>query len=101
MVFSVLLAAILDFLRDSWPGLRTWNSSKQKCYFEHESQVCMSAVHPNMMYIVMIIETVSAILAAILFCNFEREELKIELCMGQILNQHIRIVWKQLHDKFY
>ena len=26
MVLPVLLAAILDFLRDSWPGLRTWNS---------------------------------------------------------------------------
>ena len=50
MVLSVLLAAILDFLRDSWAGLRTWNSSKQKCYFEHESQVCVSAVHPDMMY---------------------------------------------------
>ena len=50
MVLSVLLAAILDFLRDSWPGLRTWNSSKQKWYFEHESQVCVSAVHSDMMY---------------------------------------------------
>ena len=50
MVLSVLLAAILDFLRDSWPGLRTWNYSKQKYYFEHESQVCVSAVHPDMMY---------------------------------------------------
>ena len=50
MVLSVLLAAILDFLRDSWPGLRRWNSSKLKCYFEHESQVCVSAVHPDMMY---------------------------------------------------
>ena len=50
MVLYVLLAAILDFLRDSWPGLRTWNSSKQKCYFKHESQVCVSAVHPDMMY---------------------------------------------------
>ena len=50
MVLSVLLAAILDFLRDSWPGLRTWNSSKQKCYFELESHVCVSAVHPDVMY---------------------------------------------------
>ena len=50
MVLSVLLAAILDFLRDSWPGLRRWNSSNQKCYFEHESQVCVSAVHPDMVY---------------------------------------------------
>ena len=50
MVLSVLLAAILDFLRESWPGLRTWNSSKQKCYFEQESQVCVSVVHPDMMY---------------------------------------------------
>ena len=50
MVLSVLLAAILDFLRDSWPGLRRLNSSKLKCYFEHESQVCVSAVHPDMMY---------------------------------------------------
>ena len=50
MVVFVLLAAILDILRDSWAGLRTWNSSKQKCYFEHESQVCVSAVHPDMMY---------------------------------------------------
>ena len=50
MVLPVLWAAILDFLRDRWPGLRTWNSSKQKCYFEHESQVCMSAVHPYMKY---------------------------------------------------
>ena len=50
MVLSVLLAAILDFLRDSWPGLGTWNSSKQKWYFEHKSQVCVSAVHPDMMY---------------------------------------------------
>ena len=50
MLLSVLLAAILDFLRVGWPGLRTWNSSKQKCYFQHESQVCMSAVHPDMMY---------------------------------------------------
>ena len=50
MVLSVLLAAILDFLRDSWPGFRRWNSSKLKCYFEHESQVCVSAVHPDMMY---------------------------------------------------
>ena len=50
MVLSVLLAVILDFLRDSWPGLRTWNSSKQKCYFEHKSQVCVSAVHPDMKY---------------------------------------------------
>ena len=52
----------------------------------------MSAVHPDMMYIIMIIETVSVILAAILFCNFESEKLKIELGMGQICNQHIRIV---------
>ena len=50
MVLSVILAAILDFLRDSWPGLGTWNSSKQKWYFEHKSQVCVSAVHPDMMY---------------------------------------------------
>ena len=50
MVLSVLLAAILDFLRESWPGLRTRNSSKQKCYFEQESQVCVSAAHPDMMY---------------------------------------------------
>ena len=40
----------------------------------------------------MIIETLSAILAAILFCNFEREKLEIELGMGQIWNQHIRFV---------
>ena len=40
----------------------------------------------------MIIETLSAILVAILFCNFKREKLKIELGMGQIWNQHIRIV---------
>ena len=26
------------------------NSSKQKFHFEHESQVCVSAVHPEMMY---------------------------------------------------
>ena len=83
MVLSVLLAAILDFLRDSWPGLRTWNFSKQKCYFEHESQVCVSAVHPDMMYnhdnwdFICYFE-------GILFCNFEREKLKIELGMGQI-----------------
>ena len=50
MIFSVLLAAILDFLRDSWPGLRTWNSSKQKCYFDIESQVCVSDVHPDVVY---------------------------------------------------
>ena len=50
MVLSVLFAAILNFLRDSWPGLGTWNSSKQKWYFEHKSQVCVSAVHPDMMY---------------------------------------------------
>ena len=50
MVLSVLAAAILDFLRDSWPGLKTWNSSEQKCYFEHERQICVSAVHPDMMY---------------------------------------------------
>ena len=50
---------------------------------------------------IMIIETILAILAAILFCNFEMEKLKIELGMGQIWNQPIRIVWKQLHDKFY
>ena len=50
MVLSVLLAAILDFLSDSWPGLRTWNSSKQKCYFEPESQVCVADVHPDVMY---------------------------------------------------
>ena len=50
MILSVLLAAILDFLRDRWPGLRTWNSSKQTCYLEHGSQVCMSAVHPYMKY---------------------------------------------------
>ena len=42
--------------------------------------------------IIMILETISAILAAILFCNFEKEKLKIELGMGQIWNQHIRIV---------
>ena len=42
--------------------------------------------------IVMIIETLSAILAVILFFNFEREKLKIELGMGKIWNQHIRIV---------
>ena len=34
-------------------------------------------------------ETLSVILAAILFFNFEREKLKIELGMGQIWNQHI------------
>ena len=50
MVLPVLLAAILDFLRDSWPGLRTWNSSKQKFYFELESQVCVSDVHPDGIY---------------------------------------------------
>ena len=50
MVLSVLLAAILDFLRDSLPGLRTWNSPKQKFYFELESQVCVSNVHPDVMY---------------------------------------------------
>ena len=49
-VLPVLLAAILDFLRDSWTGLRTWNSAKQKCYFELESQVCVSDVHPDVMY---------------------------------------------------
>ena len=32
-------------------------------------------------------------------CNFEREKLKIELGLGQIWNQHIRIVWKHVHDK--
>ena len=32
------------------PGLRTWISLKQKGYFKHESQVCVSAVHPDMMY---------------------------------------------------
>ena len=42
--------------------------------------------------IILIIETLPAILAAILFCNFEREKLKIELVMGQIWNQHIRTV---------
>ena len=42
--------------------------------------------------IIMIIETLSAILAAILFCNSEKEKLKIELGMGQIWNQHIRFV---------
>ena len=50
MVLPVLLAANLYFLRDSWPGLRTWNSSKQKCYFELESQVCVSDVHSDVMY---------------------------------------------------
>ena len=34
--------------------------------------------------IIMLIETLSAILAVILFCNFEREKLKIELGMGQM-----------------
>ena len=42
--------------------------------------------------IFMIIVNLSAILAAILFFNFEREKLKIELGMGKIWNQHIRIV---------
>ena len=42
--------------------------------------------------IIMIIVNLSAILAAILFFNFEREKLKIELGMGKIWNQHIRIV---------
>ena len=50
MELSVLLAAILDFLRDSCPGLGTSNSSKQKWYFEYKRQVCVSAVHPDMMY---------------------------------------------------
>ena len=50
MVLSVLLAAILDFLRDSWPGLKTRNSSEQKRYFEHERQICVSTGHPDMMY---------------------------------------------------
>ena len=52
-------------------------------------------------YMIMIIETLSAILAAILFRNFERKKLKIEFGMGQIWNQHIRIVWKQVLTIIY
>ena len=76
------------------------NSSKQTCFFEHESQVCVSAVHPDMMYNHDNWDFI-CYFGGHFFGNFEREKLKIELGMGQIRNQHIRIVWKQLHDKFY
>ena len=50
------------------------------------TKICVSAVHPDMMYKHDNIVTVSVILAVILFYNFEREKLKIELGMGQIWN---------------
>ena len=46
-------------------------------YFEHECQVCVSAVHPDMMYnLIMTVMTLSALLAAILLFNSERETTK-------------------------
>ena len=80
MVLSVLLAAILDFLRDIPQNKNVILNTKIKF-------VCPLCTQK--WCIIMIIETLPAILAAILFCNFEREKLKIELGMGQIWNQHI------------
>ena len=60
-------------------------------YFEQESQVCVSAVHPNMMYNHNNCDLICYFGGHFVF-NFESEKLKIELGMGQICNQHIRIV---------
>ena len=75
MVLSVLLAAILDFLRDSWPGLRTWNSSNKNVILNSKVKfVCPMCT--KTWCIIMIIETLSAILAAILFLQFWKGKTK-------------------------
>ena len=100
MVLSVLLAAILDFCVIFDQVLEHEIPQNKNVIFNTKVKfVCPLCTQT--WCIIMIIENLSAILAAILFCIFEREKLKIELDMGQIWNQHIQIVWKQLHDKFY
>ena len=94
MVLSVSLAAILDFII---------NCIIVDQVFQHEiPQNWKDILNTTVKFvcqmctqtwcIIMIIVILSAILAAILFFNFEKEKLKIELGMGQIWNQHIRIV---------
>ena len=101
MVLSVLLAAILDFFCVIVDQVLEHEIPQNKNGILNTKVKFVCPLCTKTWCIILIIETLSAILAAILFFNFEREKLKIELGMGQIWNQHVRIVWKQLHNKFY
>ena len=92
MILSVLLAAILDFCVIVDQILEHEIPQKNKNVIWNTKVMFVCPLCIQTWCIIMIIEILSAILAVILFCNFEREKLKIELGMGQIWNQHTRIV---------
>ena len=75
MVFSVLLAAILDFNINCVIVAQVFKHEipqNKKGYFEHESQV-VCPLCTQTWCIIMIMVTLYAILAAILSVNFERK----------------------------
>ena len=94
MVFSVLLAAILDFNINCVIEAQVFkheSPQNKKGYFEHESQVCESAVHPDMVYNHDNGDFI-CYFGGHFICKFWKEKRILELGMGQIWNQHIRIV---------
>ena len=60
-------------------------------YFKRESQGCVSAVHPDILYNRDTCDFISYFGGHFIF-PFWKEKHKIELGMGQIWNEHIRIV---------
>ena len=90
MVLTVLLAAILDFNINCMIMDQVFKHEfpQNIKYFLNTKVKFVCPLCTQTWCIIMIIVTLSAILAAVLFFNFEREKQNIVLGMGLILNQH-------------